>query len=374
MPWNDQGGRGGPWGGDRGNNGGNDRENPWSRRKPKSDEGLDDVIETVQRRLKGIFSGGGGGNLKSGGGLGLVALIATGAIVVWLGSGFYRVQEGDLGVVLRFGEMVRTAPPGLRYHLPAPIESVIVQKVSAVNTIDSSSKGDKNGDGEQSLVLTGDENVVHANYTVLWKIKEVSDYLFTAVQPEVTIRAAAESVIREVLGQTKATDALTKERDAAGVKAQELLQKLLDNYKMGIQVVNFQLQNVAPPKQVVDAFNDVQASLVDAGRSVNEAESYRNDIIPRARGQATQIEREAEAYAERVVAEAQGDATRFEQILVSFKQNKDVTTKKIYFETMQQILPKVSKMLMDGKAAKNILPYLPLSGSVVKKESTEEKK
>ena len=350
--------------------------NPWSRREsPGSGNGnsIDDLIDVIQDRVRKMMTGGGGsmgGGPKSGGFKGgksngnwvFFALMGLGAFVLWLGTGLYRVQEGEVGVVLRFGEMVRTSLPGLQYHFPAPFESVIVQKIAVLNTIDGGLKTEKNGDSaEATLILTGDENMVHTNYTVLWKIKDVSEYLFTARNPDETIRVAAESVVREVIGQTTARLALTEGRGQIETRAQEILQKLLDQYKMGIQIVSIQLQNVAPPHQVVDAFNDLQASLVNADQSRNEAEAYKNEIIPRAQGQAAQIGNEATAYSQRKIAEAEGEAARFLQVLVAYEAHPNITLKRYYLETMQSVLSKATKVILDEKVGKGMLPYLPLN-------------
>jgi len=346
--------------------------NPWAGRSSSSSNNtsgntIDDLIDRIQERVRKIVSGGGssGGNFKGSGpkgGWGFVSLLVGGVFVFWLGTGFYRVQEGEVGVVLRFGEMVRTSLPGLQYHLPAPFETVIVQKVAALNTIDGGLRAEKSGDApESTLILTGDENMVHTNYTVLWKIKDVSDYLFTARNPDETIRVAAESVVREVIGQTTARLALTEGRGQIETRAQEILQKLLDQYKMGIQIVSIQLQNVAPPHQVVDAFNDLQASLVNADQSRNEAEAYRNEIIPRAEGQAAQIINEAEAYSQGVVAKAKGEAMRFDLVSAAYQTNPAITLKWYYLEAMREVLSKTSKIILDEKAGKSILPYLPLN-------------
>lgn len=396
MPWNnDDGNNGrkggsskGPWGGGTGkdrrphdesskdNQGKRDDapQNPWTRREGSSSHNngnnVDDIIDNIQDRIRKVMSGGGsgGGNFKGGshkGSWGTLALLGVGAVVLWLGTGLYRVQEGEVGVVLRFGEMVRTSLPGLQYHLPAPFESVIVQKVAVLNTIDGGMKVDKNGTdpAEATLILTGDENMVHTNYTILWKIKDVSEYLFTTRDPEETIRAAAESVVREVIGQTTARLALTEGRGKIEIRAQEILQKLLDQYKMGIQVVSIQLQNVAPPHQVVDAFNDLQASLVNADQSRNEAEAYRNEVIPQAEGQAAQVANEATAYSQRKVAEAKGQAARFTQVLQAYKAYPKITRKRYYLETMRSVLSKTSKIILDTKVVGKggILPYLPVN-------------
>jgi modulator of FtsH protease HflK len=397
MPWDDDGkndgnkdtpkGTKGPWGsgtnkGRRtGDQSGNDARgqkddsppNPWARRaNPPSSGGnnIDELIDAIQDRINRVISGGGsfpkGGGPKGvrpKGGKGTLILLGLGAFLLWLGTGLYRVQEGEVGVVLRFGEMVRTSLPGLQYHLPAPFESVIVQKVAAVNTIDGGMKADKNSDsGESNLILTGDENMVHTNYTILWKIKDVSEYLFTARDPDETIRVAAESVIREVIGQTTARLALTEGRGQIEAKSQEILQKLLDQYKMGVQIVSIQLQNVAPPHQVVDAFNDLQASLVNADQSRNEAEAYKNEILPRAEGQAAQIINEATAYRQSKIAEAEGEAGRFKKVLATYELYPVITLKRYYIEMAESILKKATiKYIVDDRLGKGIVPYLPLN-------------
>lgn len=272
--------------------------------------------------------------------------------LLWLFSGFYRVQEGEVAVVMRFGEMVRTTGAGWNYHFPSPIENVIIKEISAVNKIDSNKDS-----GEQSLILTGDENMVSTNYTVFWKIKDIAEFLFTARNPEATIRVASESALREVFGQTTARLALTEGREDISSKTQELLQKIMDQYKMGVQIINVQLQRVEPPAQVIETFNDMQASLVDADRLRNEAEAYRNDILPRARGEASKIIADAEAYKGQVVSIAEGEAKRFSDIEKVAMTNKEVSTTKIYLEKVEKILKNAKKIIVDEKAGQGIVPY-----------------
>lgn len=361
---------GGPWGG--GNDDSNEPQNPWSRRQGSNQKELDEAFERMQQKFKKVFNQGGGGGNRGPINAGIIGGGVVALLGIWLLTGLFRVQEGELGVVLRFGKEVRLSSPGLRYHLPSPIEQVLIQKVAAVNTIDGGMKTEKNSDAsDQSYILTGDENMVHTNYTVLWKIKDISEFLFTARLPEATIKVAAESVIREIIGKTTAKSALTEGRDSIGTQAQALLQKLLDSYKMGVQVISVQLQNVAPPREVVESFNDVQASLVDADRARNEAEAYRNDIIPRARGSAIQAIQEAEAYRESKIAGASGEASRFKLIADAFKNNRNVAMKRSYFEVMEEILPNVNKVIMDSKTTQGVLPYFPLPGLTPKTETKE---
>jgi membrane protease subunit HflK len=293
----------------------------------------------------------------------IAALIGLG---LWLSTGIFRVQEGEVAVILRFGKMVDTVGPGLRYHLPAPIETEITKNVSVQNKIDSNIKAEssRNLDSfDKTLVLTGDENMVHINYTVLWKINDVSSYLFSVRNPDQTILAAAESIIREVMGQTTAREALTEKRDTISIKAQELLQKVLNHYKIGVQVISVQLQKVDPPSQVINAFNDMQASLTDGDRMRNEAEAYHFEIVPKARGESSKIVQEAEGYSREVIARAQGEADRFNAVYTEYRKSPEISRKRLYLDTMEHVLSHVQKTIIDTKAAPGMVPYLNLQSS-----------
>jgi modulator of FtsH protease HflK len=332
---------------------------------------IDDALDQVRKRFKQSFGGGGGG-FK--GYKGAPQKIMAGILViflgVWLSTGFYFVQEGDEAVVLRFGRLVRMGQPGLNFHFPAPVEQHIVKSVSAQNTIDGTIHGKGSGDSEESLILTGDENVVHTNFTVFWNIKDLPAYLFAARTPDTTIKIATESVLREIIGQMNARDALTKKREEIGAQTRDLVQKLMDQYKLGVNIINVQLQRVAPPSEVVASFSDLQASLTDAERAQAEAEGYRNDILPRARGQAVQIKQEAEGYRNSKIAQAEGEASRFEQVLASYNKNRAVAIKRFFFETMQRNLSKAKTYIFDPKAAQGVLPYLPVN-EVAKSKKAE---
>jgi membrane protease subunit HflK len=298
--------------------------------------------------------------------LGLVA-----AAAVWFASGVYVVQEGDMSVVLRFGKQTRIVGPGLSYRLPWPIEINVVRKTEVVNQIDGVVKTDKGSD-EKTLVLTGDENMIHVNYSVFWKIKDLPNFLFTNRTPEETIRIASESSIREVLGQTTARLALTSERENIGPQAREVLQKILDHYQMGVQVVNFQLQMVEPPSQVIDAFNDMQASLIDANKLENDAQAYANSIIPNARGQAVSVVQEAKAYSETVIGKAKGEAAQFESIYKAYKDHKEISLQRFYLESMQRILSTVkNKTVLSESVSHGVLPHVSLNN---KKQPQKEGK
>lgn len=369
-----------------------DDDNPWGKASPpknnddkirdfkkpsSSNNGPNTSFDDLAKKFRDQFGGGSGGG--NNGGLPNLSPFKNAFIIapllilgMWLASGFYRVQEGEQAVVLRFGKVANTSGAGLRYRLPYPFEMELICKVGVVNKIDGNVSTGK--DEDQTLILTGDENMVHTNYTVQWKVKDVNEYLFTARNPDDTIRVAAESVIRQVIGQTTARLALTEGRENIGTQAQELLQKILDGYKLGVNVINFQLQSVTPPAQVIEAFNDMQASLVDADRLRNEAESYRNDIIPRARGEAEKIKQEAEAYKQQIVAKAKGEALRFEAVLEGYRNNKDVTTRRYYLEAMQQVLAKANKTIIDSSVGNGVMPYMNLQNHPTPKVKEEAKK
>ncbi len=338
---------------------------------PQYSNAVDDFFDKIQDLWNKKKEGGSNNNPPFKAGKGGVAVIFVALLVIvgfWLSSGFYRVQEGELAVVLRFGEVVRISQPGLRYRLPSPIEIELIRNVAVLNKIDGGLKTENGRSAtdaqEQNLILTGDENMVHTNYTVLWKIKDISEFLFTMRDPEGTIRVAAESAIREVLGQTTARLALTEGRETIGSKSQDLLQKILDIYKAGVQIVSVQLQRVEPPVQVVQAFNDMQASLVDADRLRNEAEAYRNDKLPRARGRATEIVKASEGYQQQIVAQARGEVSRFNAIASAYKLNPEITMRRYYLETMQKVFSKANKTIVGagvaGGKGTGLVPYINL--------------
>lgn len=354
-PWGGGGGGGGPWGpsggGNRGGGGG----------MPQPPD-LEAAIRKGQDALKRVMPGGIGG----GRGL-LIALFVI--IALWIASGFYRVLPDEQGVVTRFGAYVATTDAGLHWHMPYPIEEVIRPKVTRVNRLEIGfrSAGDAGRSDvvrqipEESLMLTGDENIVDINFTILWVISDAGKYLFNVRDPEATVKAAAESVMREIVGQTPIAEALAEGRAQIEARARNDLQAILDSYEAGILITQAQLQKVDPPNQVVDAFRDVQRARADQERLRNEAEAYRNDIIPRARGEAEQIVQEAEAYKQEVVARSSGDAQRFNDVYNSYRSAKDVTVRRIYLETMEEVLGNANKIIIDQSASgSGVLPYLPL--------------
>lgn len=360
MPWNNQGGgwQGGqgPWGGRPGGGGS---------RPPD----LEELLRKSQEKFKSLFPGGGGGGGlgRPGRAVGLVVLVLA---ALWLASGFYRVLPEEQGVVLRFGKLNRETGPGLHYHLPAPIESVLTPQVTRVNRIEigfrSAGSGPSRTSGSremtnESLMLTGDENIIDINFVVLWKIQDASDFLFNIRDPEETVKASAESVVREIIGQTPIVEATTEGRRLIETHAREMLQGLMNNYGAGIAIDEVQLQKADPPAEVIDAFRDVQRAQTDRERAQNEAEAYSNDIIPRARGEAERIRQEAEAYKQEAIARATGEGQRFDSVLAAYRKAKDVTTTRMYIETMQDVLSGAGKVVIDSKAqGQGVIPYLPL--------------
>ncbi len=354
MSWNNQGGGWqsggkGPWGqGPRGSG-------------PQPPD-LEELIRKGQDRLKSILPSGGGGGWGARG-IGIVAVLLIG---VWLFTGFYRVQPDEQGVVLRFGQWVKTTQPGLNYRIPYPVETVLTPKVTRVNRIDVGFRGDltdRSGQArdipEESLMLTGDENIVDIDFSVFWQIKDAGQFLFNISNPEPTVKAVAESAMREVIGKNPIQRILTEGRQPIEDATVALMQQVLDSYNAGITISRANLQKVDPPNAVIDAFRDVQAAKADKERAQNEAESYRNDIIPRARGEAERILQGAEAYKQQVVATAQGEAARFLSVYNAYQQAKEVTAKRLYLETMEEILRGTNKIILDTKDG-GVVPYLPL--------------
>src|ERR1700739_1310139 len=348
MPWKNQGG--GPWG--------SGPKGPWGTGPqpvgPRPPD-LEDLLRRAQDRLQQLLPGG----YFSGIG---IALVLVAAIAIWAMSGFYRVQSEELGVVLRFGKYVRDAQPGLNYHLPYPIEAVWLPKGVRVSTLsigmtlidDPARRGRTMRDvPEESLMLTGDENIVDVDFTVLWRIKGdgVGDFLFNIQNPEGTVKAVAESAMREVIGRTNIQPILTGARTSTEQAVQELMQRVLDTYHSGIVIQQVQMQKVDPPAQVIDAFRDVQAARADLERLQNEAQTYANRKVPDARGNAAQILQAAEGGQQQAIAEATGQSARFLKVYNEYAKAKDVTRERIYLETMERVLGSADKVVIDPGAA-----------------------
>ncbi len=367
MSWDNQGG-GGPWG----NNGGSGGSgSPWGRGTGGQGGGqtppdIDEVIRRGQAKLKGLLPKGFGG-WKAGL---LIALVLLG---IWAANGFYRVQPNQEGVPVLLGRFVGTTTnPGLHWNWPAPIGKVYTPDVTAENRIEiglrTSGESSRRGASvrdmpEESQMITGDENIVDIDFVVFWRISDAPNYLFNIRNPDETVKMAAESVMRAIIGQTPIQEALTSRREDIEARTLSSLQKLMSEYQAGIQVRQVQLLAVLPPKNVIDAFDEVSRARQDMDRLKNEAEAFRNDIVPRARGEAQQLLQGAEAYRQEVVNRAQGDANRFNSVYQAYRQSKDVTTTRIYLETLETIFSNVNKVIIDsevGKAGGGVVPYLPL--------------
>ena len=352
-------GRGGsPWGtppGGGGNGGG-------FRRGP-TPPNIDEIVKNIQDKINKILPGGAkGGNKPIF--LGLIILV-----IIWALSGLYRVLPDEQGVVLRFGKFVSTTQPGLNYHIPFPIESALTPKVTKVNRIDIGFRSERDtgftSSGvadvpEESLMLTGDENIVNIDFSVFWVIKDAGKFLFKIQDPQGTVKAAAETAMREVIAKSRIQPILTEGRSAIEIESQAIIQNILDEYNSGIEVTQVQTQKADPPDQVIDAFRDVQAARADMERSKNEAEAYANDVIPRARGEAAKILQAAEAYKKEVVAKAEGEASRFLSIYNEYAKAKKVTQERMYLETMEKVLADINKIIIDKNSGSGVVPYLPL--------------
>ena len=346
------------------------KESPWgapnkNNKQPSSNnpDDMEDLAKKFQEGLKNMF----GGSSKTPDVKKPITLFIIGAIAVWALSGFYRVDADEQGVVLRFGKYTNMTQPGLNYHLPFPIESVMTPKVSRVNRIDvgfrSSNEGSRGTIGdikEESAMLTGDENIVDINYSVFWVIKDASKYLFNIQDPIGTIKVVAETAMREVIARKKIQTILTQGRAEIEIEVQKIMQQILDSYNSGVDITQVQAQKSDPPAQVIDSFRDVQAAKADKERAQNEAEAYANDVIPRARGEAAKIVQEAEGYKKEVVAQAEGEASRFIAIYNEYAKAKTVTQERMYLETMEKVLSGVNKIIIDKQSGSGVVPYLSL--------------
>ncbi|MFV0423929.1 FtsH protease activity modulator HflK [Oleidesulfovibrio sp.] len=296
----------------------------------------------------------------------IIAVLA----IMWLSSGIFIVEPDEVGVVLRFGEYNRTVQPGPHYHMPFPVETAYTPKVSQVRRVEVGFRGSEVGSftqgqlrpvKEESLMLTGDENIVDVQFIVQYQIKDPVAYLFNVSQQAWTVKSAAEAAMREVIGYNAIDSALTGGKLDIQNKTRDLLQSILDGYNAGVHIVAVQMQDVHPPKEVIDAFKDVASAREDRSRIINEAEAYQNEILPRARGLAAEIVNQAEAYKETKIRNAKGESARFENVLTEYNKAKDITRKRMYLETMEQILsnPDLDKIILNDNTS-GVVPYLPL--------------
>ena len=360
MPWDDNSGNNqNPWG----NSGRGANRGRGPGRGPGGNEpDLDEIIRNIQNRIRGFIPGSGGGSS-------LIFILAA-FILIWGLSGFYRVQADEQGVVLRFGKFQAQTSPGLNYHLPWPIETVFTPKVTTVNRADigmrasrderSSGPGATRDVPEESLMLTGDENIVDVDFSVFWVINDASDFLFNIQNPTGTVKAVAESTMREIIGQNDIQPILTEQRQKNEEQVKALMQKTLDSYNAGIGITQVKMQKVDPPAAVIDAFRDVQAARADQERARNEANSYANRVVPEAQGESVRIRREAEAYRAQTVAEADGEATRFAAIYDEYRKAEGVTRQRMFLETLERVMSKADKIIIDQEGGSGVVPYLPL--------------
>jgi membrane protease subunit HflK len=364
-----------PWGNRSGGNGGGSRPPHGSGLPPEFD--LEAMLRRTQARMRGAMQGGGGANERR-----IGAAVLAGLFALWLASGIYRVNPDELGVVLRFGKYERTDGPGLNYHLPYPLETVLIPSVTSVNKVEigggdvienPSIRSKTRFDNEvsladrESLMLTGDRNIVDVGFEVQWKIDATNpqDFLFSVRDPSGSVKMVAESAMREVIGRNKLEDILTTAQSQIAEDTKAIMQRVFDQYQAGIEVIAVNLSKPDVPAPVLGEFQDVKRAEQDKETAESVAEGYRNDIIPRAKGEAVQMVQKAEAYKSQVVAEAQGDVARFNSIYQQYVNAKDVTRKRIYLETMEAVMKGMPKVIIDdagkGSGAVPVLPLPPLA-------------
>ncbi|WP_298966582.1 FtsH protease activity modulator HflK [uncultured Methylobacterium sp.] len=368
MPWSNQSGGGGgggngggPWGRGGGGGGG-----PWGGGGGNQPPDLEDLLRRSQDRLRNLVPGGGPVGAK---GVGLAVLVVA---VLWLATGFYTVAPNQVGINTVFGRYTGQAGEGLRYNFPYPVGAVVKPNVGQVNSIQI---GYRAGAGsqrsrdvpEESLMLTGDDNIVDIDFDVQWRVNpaKAEEFVFNLQNPEGTIKSVAESAMREVIGRRQIQRILTTEQSSVSQEVQEIIQKALDAYGAGVLINVVQLQGVSPPPEVRQAFIDVNAAQQDAARARNEAETYASRVVPEARGRASQIVQQAEAYKTQATAEATGQAARFREVYESYKVSPEVSRERMFLDTMEKVLGSVNKVIIDqnasGGSATGVVPVLPLN-------------
>jgi membrane protease subunit HflK len=378
MPWSNQsggggsgnGGGGGPWG-QRGGPGG-----PWGNGPQGGGGGkggppdLEDIIRRGQDRLRGLLPGGGGTGGGRMGSLGILFIVLA-AIAVWLATGFFTVRPNEVGIKMIFGRYVSTAAEGLSYNFPYPIGSVEKPLVTANRTIeigmrsvDGARRTAARVSGDESLMLSGDENIVDIDFSLQWQVDaaKITDFVFNLQNPDGTVRAVAESAMREVIGRRNIQQILTTDRAAIEAEVKQVTQDTLNQYGAGVQIILVNLQKVDPPMQVIDSFRDVQAARQDQDRARNEAETYASKIVPEARGESTKITQAAEGYRTSTTDYARGAASRFSQVYEEYRKAPDVIRERIFLETMERVLGGADKTILDqGAGGQPVVPYLPLT-------------
>ena len=347
-----------PWTNSSGGSGSGGPKGPWSRGPaPGGPPDFEDFLRRSQDRLRSFLPGPGLGTT------GMIIILLV-VIVGWFLTGIYFVGASEQGIVLRFGAYVKRTPPGFNYHLPWPIETAYTLNVTGQRQINIGYKVDEDNNTTEDVpteadMLTGDENIIDINFTVYWKVKDAGDYLFNVEDPDSTVKAVAESAMREVVGRSQFEGILTQDRETIQIEVRDLMQKTLDAYGTGVTITNVTMQKADPPGEVIDAYRDVQAARADQERMRNEAEGYANKVIPDARGRAARIVQDAEAYRQQVIAEASGQAKRFLSVLAQYRSAPDVTRRRMYLETMAAILGTMNKVIVDD-SAKGVVPYFQL--------------
>ncbi|MDM0086046.1 MULTISPECIES: FtsH protease activity modulator HflK [unclassified Variovorax] len=354
---------------------GNNNNRPRGQGPNQGPPDLDELWRDFNRKLGGLFGGNGGGNRPpggNGGGNGFkpdmknagygIGLIAGVAVLIWLGTGFFIVNEGQQAVITQFGRYKETVNAGFNWRLPYPIQRHELVVVTQIRSTDVGRDSIVRSTGlRESAMLTEDENIVEIKFAVQYRLSDARAYLYESKAPADTVVQVAETAVREVVGKMKMDAALAEERDQIAPRVRTLMQTILDRYKVGVEVVNINLQQggVRPPEQVQAAFDDVLKAGQERERAKNEAQAYANDVVPRATGTASRLKEESEAYKARIVAQAQGDAGRFSAVLAEYQKAPQVTRDRMYTDAMQQIYTNTTKVLVDSKSGSNLL-YLPL--------------
>jgi membrane protease subunit HflK len=373
MPWSNQSGGGNNGGGPWGQRGGSGGGGPWGGGSGGGSGGsgggsppdLEEILRRSQDRLKNLMPGG---NL---GGRGLIFGVLI-LIVIWLLTGWYIVRPNEVGLNLRFGKFIGKTGEGLNYNWPYPIGGVIKPQVTNIittevgfRTVESVRASRQSDVGEESLMLTGDENIVDIDVIVQWQVDpaQPEDYVFNIQDPPGTVKAVAESAMREIIGRRNIQPVLTTDRAAIETEVRQLMQETLNGYNAGVQIRLVQLQKVDPPQQVIDAFRDVQAARADQERLRNEAQTYANRVVPESRGRAAQLVQGAEAYKDQTVAEALGQASRFNAVYEQYKNAPAVTRERLFLETMERVMGGTDKIILDqnSNGGQGVVPYLPLN-------------
>jgi modulator of FtsH protease HflK len=344
-------------------------KSPWddddsAKQKPANDENI--FLRSRANKSKNLFPKDFNFNFKIT--PNIISLILAGLAFIWVASGVYEVKEGEEAIVIRFGKFARKGTAGLNYRMPYPIEQAVIEKVNQSRRIEigyrsgvvsrSNTVGASREVAAESTMLTGDENIAYLNCDVMWNIKNLEDYVFNVVNPEDTVKNAAESAIREVIGKTPISSVLSNQKQEIADKIDALTQKILDQYKVGVQIDQVQLLKAEPPSEVIDAYRDVQTSKADKEREINQAQAYNNDILPRARGEAAKLTQEAEGYKQEVISRAEGDISRFNAVLTQYQNSKQVTKDRLYLDTVSEVMQGSTKVITGN----SVLPHMAIKG------------